>query len=86
MKYLLAGNETEDSLNALFSLTRMSSEDMKKAMRLHLVKGLDKELAISCSGVEQSNFSRDLKKLNTLVSKIYKFTDFHRNNKQGNTK
>lgn len=86
MKHLLEGNETEETLDILLGFTRMDSKGMKKALRLHLVEGWDEELSISCSGVSQSNFSRDLKKLNVIAEKIYKFTDFHRNNKQGNTK
>lgn len=74
---LLAGNETEESVEILLSLTKLSSESMKKALMYHLVNGAADTYACLAFSVTQSNFSRDLKKLNDVARKIDKYFELN---------
>jgi predicted transcriptional regulator len=64
MNVLLAGHESIERIELLLSLTRIDSKSQVKALKLHLNKGFTPELIASTYGVNKSNFSRVLSKLN----------------------
>lgn len=70
MKYLLQGGERETRLTLLLSLTKISSKPTIQALRDHLQKdwlGLDEARAAVRNGIELSNFTRALNKLNEVA-------------------
>lgn len=75
MKYLFAGHMDSAEFDQLVSMSGLRSDGMIKSLRLHLVNGMDERLAISGNGVTQSNFSRDLKKLENLFASIVKYNE-----------
>jgi hypothetical protein len=75
MKYLFAGHMSDPEFDQLISMSGLRSEGMIKSLKLHLVNGWDERLAISGNGVTQSNFSRDLKKLEKLFASIVKYNE-----------
>lgn len=76
---LCAGLESSEGVEILLSLTKLSSDQMKKALTIHLVNGADDTTAVMISGVSKSNFSRDLKKLNEVARKIDKYHELNYN-------
>lgn len=64
MKVLLRGMESKRRVELLLSLTSISSESTIKALHDYLVNGRTAEGAVAINGLQQSNFNRDLKKLN----------------------
>jgi len=75
MKYLFAGHMDDIEFDQLISMSGLRSDGMIKSLKLHLVNGWDERLAISGNGVTQSNFSRDLKKLENLSASIVKYNE-----------
>ena len=63
MKYLFAASQSDDRLGLLLSTTKISSEDIKTALRDHLVRGFDVKNAAAINGVAQQNLDRALNKL-----------------------
>ena len=53
----------------------MNSKSMLKALQLHLVDGFDEEKAVICAQVQQSNFNRDLSKLNSVACVVEKIKE-----------
>lgn len=74
---LCAGLESREGVEILLSFTKCSSEQMKKALTLHLVNGADESTAVMMSGAIKSNFNRDLKKLNEVARKIDKYFELN---------
>ncbi|MDP5205856.1 PapB/FocB family fimbrial expression transcriptional regulator [Alishewanella sp. SMS8] len=70
MKYITQGSESLDRYQLLISLTRISSEDVKAALKDYLVTGLADTTAAAINGVQLSNFTRALNTLNTVASTI----------------
>ncbi len=73
MRYLLAGNESKARVEILISLTSISSEDLVKAIMMHLTtnegaRGI-KGAAALC-GIEQQNLNRAMVKLNEVAGKV----------------
>jgi hypothetical protein len=75
MNYLLAGSEPAARVELLLSLTRINSEDVKAALRDHLVKGVSDSNAIAIHGITKSNFSRALKRLNEVAAIVEQIKD-----------
>lgn len=76
-RYLLQGMEDPERLEILISFTRIASEDVKAALRDHLVKpdtgkagGFSEDNAAQFNGVSASNFNRALKRLNIVAGKM----------------
>lgn len=63
MKYLFAASQSDERLSLLLSTTKISSEDIKTALRDHLVRGFDVKNAAAINGVAQQNLDRALNKL-----------------------
>ena len=63
MKYLFAASQSDERLGLLLSTTKISSEDIKTALRDHLVRGFDVKNAAAINGVAQQNLDRALNKL-----------------------
>lgn len=74
MKYLFAGQMKEDEFEHLFSMSGLRSESVKIALSNSLVKGYDDSTAM-LHLTNQSNFSRDLGKLESLYIKIQKYNE-----------
>jgi hypothetical protein len=75
MNYLLAGSEPAKRVELLLSLTRIDSEDVKDALRDHLVKGMNDANAIAIHGINKSNFSRALSRLNEVAGVVEQIKD-----------
>lgn len=63
MKYLFAASQSDERLGLLLSTTKISSEDIKTALRDHLARGFDVKNAAAINGVAQQNLDRALNKL-----------------------
>ena len=63
MKYLFAASQSDERLGLLLSTTKISSEDIKTALRDHLVRGFDVKNAAAINGVAHQNLDRALNKL-----------------------
>ncbi len=74
---LCAGLESEESIDIIISMTKLSSEKMIKALKYHLVNGAAEKMAVAAFGVTQSNFNRDLSKLNDVARKIDKYFELN---------
>ncbi|WP_445425210.1 PapB/FocB family fimbrial expression transcriptional regulator [Alishewanella sp. HL-SH06] len=70
MKYITQGGESKERYELLISLTRISSEDVKAALKDYLVIGLADATAAAINGVQLSNFTRALNTLNTVASTV----------------
>jgi nicotinamide mononucleotide (NMN) deamidase PncC len=56
---LCIGCETIESIDSLIGFTKLSSEQMRKALIYNYVNGMEADLAISITGVKSPNFTRD---------------------------
>lgn len=74
MKYLFSGTMKQDEFDQLFSMSGLGSESVKIALSNSLVKGYDDSTAM-LHLTSQSNFSRDLNKLESLYIKIHKYNE-----------
>lgn len=75
MRSLLAGMQSEERFKLLLSLTRISSEEVKSALRDHLVLGHPESVAASINGVAQSNFTRALNKVKRVADSVEKIKE-----------
>lgn len=64
MRYITQGGESLQRFELLLKLTRIASDDVKDALKDHLVTGLAESTAASVNGVKLSNFKRALDSLN----------------------
>lgn len=64
MRYLVQGGHSQEQLDLLLKLTRISSESVTDALSDHLVRGLSDSLAASANGVLLPNFTKALNSLN----------------------
>ncbi len=74
MKYLFKGTMKQEEFEHLFSMSGLRSESVKVALSNSLVKGYDDSTAM-LHLTNQSNFSRDLGKLESLYIKIQKYNE-----------
>jgi hypothetical protein len=70
MKYLFKGMQSQERFELLLSLTRIQSEPVISALNDFLVKGMDKKAAALINGVELSNLSAALSKLETKAAVV----------------
>lgn len=75
MRYITQGSESQERYELLISLTRISSEDIKAALKDYLVTGLADATAASVNGVPLSNFTRALKTLNDTAATVEKIKE-----------
>ncbi|EKE79443.1 PapB/FocB family fimbrial expression transcriptional regulator [Idiomarina xiamenensis] len=75
MKYLCQASQTNERFELLLQLTRINSDDVKDALRAHLVKGFNEKDAALLNGVPFSNFSRALTKLNHVAGVVESIKD-----------
>lgn len=64
MRHLIQGGHSQEQLDLLLKLTRISSEGVTDALSDHLVRGLSDSLAASANGVLLPNFTKALNSLN----------------------
>lgn len=64
MRHLIQGGHSQEQLDLLLKLTRISSEAVTDALRDYLVLGLSDSLAASANGVLLPNFTKALTSLN----------------------
>lgn len=67
---LVQSLEDESDVREVIAFTRIRSEAMINALLYHLVNGASTSAACIRFGVKQQNFSRDLKKLNLMNTKL----------------
>lgn len=70
MRYITQGSESQERYELLISLTRISSEDIKAALKDYLVTGLADATAAAINGVQLSNFTRALKTVNDIAATV----------------
>lgn len=70
MRYITQGSESQERYELLISLTRISSEDIKAALKDYLVTGLADTTAAAINGVQLSNFTRALKTVNDIAATV----------------
>lgn len=70
MRYITQGGESPERYELLISLTRISSEDIKAALKDYLVTGLADATAAAINGVQLSNFTRALKTVNDIAATV----------------
>lgn len=70
MRYITQGSESQERYELLISLTRISSEDIKAALKDYLVIGLADATAAAINGVQLSNFTRALKTVNDIAATV----------------
>jgi hypothetical protein len=75
MRYITQGSESQERYELLISLTRISSEDIKAALKDYLVTGLADATAAAVNGIPLSNFTRALKTLNDTASTVEKIKE-----------
>jgi len=75
MRYITQGGENPERFELLISLTRISSEDIKAALKDYLVTGLADATAAAVNGVPLSNFTRALKTLNDTAATVEKIKE-----------
>lgn len=75
MRYLFAASQSDERLGLLLSTTKISSEDIKTALRDHLVRGFDVKNAAAINGVAQQNLDRALNKLEEMAQVFEKVKD-----------
>jgi len=75
MRYITQGGESPERYELLISLTRISSEDIKAALKDYLVTGLADATAAAVNGVPLSNFTRALKTLNDTAATVEKIKE-----------
>lgn len=75
MRYITQGGESPERYELLISLTRISSEDIKAALKDYLVTGLTDATAAAVNGVPLSNFTRALKTLNDTAATVEKIKE-----------
>jgi hypothetical protein len=79
MKFLSKGLEPEPRVNLLLQLTRISSENIERALIDHLTKGLTENDAAMLNDVPQQNFSRALKRLNEVAGIVEQIKELDSN-------
>ena len=67
---LLQGMETEQTIDKVLAETRIKSEDVIAALKLHFVNGWAAPMAYSQFNVPQQNFDRAVSTLNGAYRKI----------------
>ena len=75
MRYITQGGESQERYELLISLTRISSEDIKAALKDYLVTGLADTTAAAVNGIPLSNFTRALKTLNDTAATVEKIKE-----------
>lgn len=70
MNYLLKGMESEERVDLLLALTSIRSEATIKALKMYLVQGCSESEICAARGITQSNFNRDLSKLNAVAGTV----------------
>lgn len=66
----MQGGESEARLKLLLQLTNIRSEDVIAALDDHLIKGVSDTMAAAFNGVQLSNFTRALTKLNDVAGTV----------------
>lgn len=75
MNCLICGNEPEERLKLLLSLTNIRSPQIIKAMYYHFVNGYDEKYVVQFEGVTQSNFNRACSTLNEVTITVEKIKE-----------
>lgn len=75
MKYLHKGSQSQERLDALLSFGKSTSEDIKAALSDYLVRGISKTNAATLNSVKGPNFTRALKRIEIVASKVEKIKE-----------
>lgn len=70
---LVQGQESEKSIDLLISMTKIKSEQVIDALKMHFVAGAQLQMSAEANGLEKSNLSRDVKKINLIAAKINQY-------------
>ena len=75
IRWLACGQETDKHVDLIISLTSINSESTIKALKLHLVNGVTSKGIDELGFMSQSNFSRDLQKLDDVANIVEQILD-----------
>ena len=75
MRILVQGSQSAERLELLLQLTKIASEDVKDALRDHLVRGMSDALAAAANGIKQSNLKRALDSLERTAAIVEKIKE-----------
>lgn len=75
MRYITQGSESQERFELLLSRTDIRSDNIKAALKDHLVTGLADSVAAAINGVSQSNFNRAFKALNEVAETVEKIKE-----------
>jgi hypothetical protein len=68
--YLIRGAENAERLEILISMTSLTGEWVIKAIKRHLVDGMDEVTACAHYEIKRGNFDRSLKRVNEVAGKV----------------
>ncbi|MGB0895330.1 MAG: hypothetical protein ACPGUD_13055 [Parashewanella sp.] len=68
MKYLTQGHESKERIELLLKLTNIRSKAIKKSLISHFVDGVPARMAYVSQQVDQPNFARSKKRLESVAS------------------
>ena len=74
---LCQGLESEKSIDILLSLTKIKSESVADAIKMHFVSGAQIQAAADTYDISKGNLSRDIKKLNVIAAKINQYFEMN---------
>ncbi|WP_333609659.1 PapB/FocB family fimbrial expression transcriptional regulator [Arsukibacterium sp.] len=75
MKYISQGSQCQRRFELLLSRTDIRSENVKAALKDHLVTGLSDATAAAINGVSQSNFNRAFNAVNDVAETVEKIKE-----------
>lgn len=78
MKYLIAGTVSAERLELLISLTSIRSEDMKEALKWHLVHGHQQATAAALAQVPPNNLGRAMTVVERVASIVEAIKEYDR--------
>jgi hypothetical protein len=74
---LVQGMESEKSIDLLISMTKIKSEPVIDALKAHFVEGSHVQIAAEKNGLEKSNLTRDIKKINVIAVKMNEYFEIN---------
>ncbi|MDX1538863.1 PapB/FocB family fimbrial expression transcriptional regulator [Arsukibacterium sp.] len=75
MKYISQGSQCQQRFELLLSRTDIRSDNIKSALKDHLVTGLSDSVASAINGVSQSNFNRAFNAMNDVAETVEKIKE-----------
>jgi hypothetical protein len=74
---LVQGMESEKSIDLLISMTKIKSDSVVSAIKMHFVGGAQVQAAADTYDLSKGNLSRDIKKINEIAAKINQYFEIN---------